>query len=341
PHLSHMKTERAFLSALILVLIGVAFLMVKPLLGYLIGAVLLGFLLHPLQERLEPKLGEKVSAFSLVILTVLLAILPLSVAGFAVAEDAKDFAQDVQETDLINYGGIEQQIKSYTGQDIDLEKEINQAVKGFTTVTIGGFSKAIGLAAQIVIGMFVMLFLVYYILKDGEQFVIWLKEATPLPAEMQDILYERLSDTTWAVIQSHVLVAVAQGLAGGLGLALAGIPNYIFWTFVMIILGFIPVVGATLVWIPAAIYLFIIGSPAAAVFLTLYGFFVVGLIDNFLRPILVDRTAKLNPAVIILGVIGGVYVFGAAGLFLGPIILGALKAALTVFKNNYPDVKVE
>ncbi len=333
-----MKIERVFLGSLILVLGAIAFLMVRPFLGYIIGAVLLGFMLHPLHRRFSPSVGERISAFSLVILTIFVAIVPLFVAGAAVAGDARDFAQNVQQTELLNYTQMEQQIQQYTGQQVDLEEGVNNIVRGFTTVTIGSFSKVLSLATSIFIGLSLMLFLMYYFLKDGERLVSWLREITPLEPDVQDVLYERLDRTTWAVIQSHVLVAVAQALATGAGLALAGVPNYIFWTFVMIILGFIPIVGVALVWGPAAVYLFITGDTAAAIFLAVYGFFAVGMIDNFLRPLLVDRSAKLNPAVILVGVVGGVYVFGAAGLFIGPIIFGALKATLTVFKNNYRDL---
>jgi len=124
-----------------------------------------------------------------------------------------------------------------------------------------------------------------------------------------------------------------------LGLAITGVPNYAFWTFIMVILGFIPIIELWLYGcLPAAAYLFAIDRSAAAIFLFLYGMVIVGLTDNILRPIAVDRGSNLHPAVIIIGVIGGVYIFGAAGLFIGPIILGIFKAVLLVFKNNYEDL---
>jgi len=183
-----------------------------------------------------------------------------------------------------------------------------------------------------------LIFLLYYLLKDGEKFVKWLRDTTPLPSDIQNQLYARVNKTTWAVIKGHVLVAVVQGLIAGLGLAITGVPNYAFWTFIMVILGFIPIIGTVVVWLPAAAYLFAIDRSAAAIFLFLYGMVIVGLTDNILRPIAVDRGSNLHPAVIIIGVIGGVYIFGAAGLFIGPIILGIFKAVLLVFKNNYEDL---
>jgi predicted PurR-regulated permease PerM len=106
----------------------------------------------------------------------------------------------------------------------------------------------------------------------------------------------------------------------------------------MILLAFIPLVGAFLVWGPAGGYLIFTGRPAPGIFLLIWGAVVVGLTDNFLRPLLVDREAELHPAVILIGVLGGLTVFGAAGIFMGPIALGVLKSVLEVFRNNYDEL---
>jgi predicted PurR-regulated permease PerM len=185
------------------------------------------------------------------------------------------------------------------------------------------------------IGVSLMLFISYYLLKDGAGLVDWIIDVSPLPDDVERGLVNETRDTTWAVIKGHVLVAFVQGIVAGIGLAIAGVPNYVFWTFVMIMLGFIPIIGATVVWFPASIYLLVIDRPAAGLFLLLYGFLAVGLTDNFVRPIAVDRGSDLHPAVIIIGVVGGVYTFGAPGLFIGPIMLGAFKSLLNVFSENY------
>ena len=333
-----MNTQRGFLLVLMGILGFIAFLMVKPLLGYFLGALILGFVMHPLQRRLRKVFGDRISAFMVVIIGILLVVVPVVVVSAAVLEDATNLTQDVNQTDLINTTEIEQQIRDYTGQEVDIEQNISAALGRFTNVTLGGVSQLVSVLAEITIGLTLLIFLLYYLLKDGEKLVKWLKEATPLPDEIQESLYERVETTTWAVIKGHVLVAVVQGLVAGLGLALTGVPNYAFWTFIMVILGFIPILGTILVWLPAAVYLFMMGRVPAAIFLAIYGFTVVSLTDNILRPLAVDRGSNLHPAVIIIGVIGGVYLFGAAGLFIGPIALGIFKAVLLVFKNHYEDL---
>lgn len=327
---------------LILFLIGflslVTFMMVKPLLGYFLGAIILGFMMYPMQKRLRNVLGDRISAFVLVIFGILVVVLPILGIGAAVIEDAGDLAQDLEESRAINTTQIELRIKEYTGQDLDIEASLDSMIRTFIQTTLGGVSQIVTTLTEIAIGITLLIFLLYYFLKDGGKFVKWLREITPLPSDIQDQLYARVNKTTWAVIKGHVLVAVVQGLVAGLGLAITGVPNYAFWTFIMVVLGFIPIIGTVVVWLPASVYLFVIDRAPAAIFLFLYGLIVVGLTDNILRPLAVDRGSNLHPAVIIIGVIGGVYIFGAAGLFIGPILLGIFKAILLVFKNNYEDL---
>lgn len=329
-----MDNERVFVLALIGLLAFVSWLMVKPFLAYVLFAVILAFVLRPLQRKLSSYINSSVSAFLLMTFAILVAVLPLVFATVAVVEDAQDLTQDINQTDLVNATEVELYFQRYTGQSIDVEKTVNSAISQFTSATFGSFSQFVNLIASLAIGLTLMLFLLFYFLRDGDEMAVWLKDIIPLDSETKDRLYDKINITTWAVIKGHVLVAVAQGLVAGLGLAATGVPNYVFWTFMMVLLGFIPLIGSILVWGPAAVYLFVTGQTGLGIFLLIYGLVVVGLTDNILRPIVVDKRAELHPSVIIVGVIGGVYIFGAPGLFFGPILLGVFKAILEVFRDN-------
>ena len=108
-------------------------------------------------------------------------------------------------------------------------------------------------------------------------------------------------------------------------------PNAAFWTVVMIVLAVLPIIGSFIVWGPAVGWLFVVGRPVAALALLFYGTIVVGVSDDYLRPIIVDHYARVNPAVILIGVLGGIYVIGFMGIFFGPIIIGALRAAIDLY----------
>jgi predicted PurR-regulated permease PerM len=330
-----MNTQRGFLLFLVTALLFIAGLMLKPFLGYLLGAVILAFILMPLQDKLSKHTGGSISALSLIILVLMASTVPFAVVISAVAGDARDVAGEIGENRFIDLEEIEEEILDYTGQEVNLESEIRQAINRFVSLTIGSLSGLLNIMSKIAVGFSVMMFALYYLLKDGRDFQTYVKNTLPLPEDITNRLAAKTRKTTWAVIKGHILVAIAQGLIAGLGLWLTGVPNFAFWTFAMILLSFIPIIGAFLVWGPAAIYLALIGRPMAGAVLFLYGSIVVGMTDNFLRPILVDKSAELHPAVILIGVIGGVYVFGAVGLFIGPVIFGILKAVLEVFKKNY------
>jgi predicted PurR-regulated permease PerM len=330
-----MNSQRGFLLLLVTSLLFVAGLMLKPFLGYLLGALILAFVLMPLQDRLKEHIGPRLSAFTLILLTFAVTTVPFLLIFNAVAGDAADVINEISSNPLVDLDRIEQLIQQHTGQEIDLNAEVREVLNRFVSLTIGSFSKILNLLSSLAIGFSVMLFVLFYLLKDGREFASYLKDLAPLPKDIMDRLEQKTYRTTWAVLKGHILVAITQGLVAGVGLWLTGVPNFAFWTFVMILLAFIPIIGAFVVWGPASLYLVSINRPMAGITLFIYGAIVVSLTDNFLRPLLVDNSADLHPGVILIGVIGGVYVFGATGLFIGPIIFGVLKAVLEVFKNNY------
>jgi len=333
-----MNLKKAFLLSLILMLGVISFLMIQPFTGFVLIAIILSFVSYPLYKRMVPYIGPHLSSGLVIGLTVVLAVVPFIFTSLVVIEDATQLSQDLNQSEVVNVTNAENFIKENTGQDVALVELTNNLFSNFSNITFGGVSDLVSAVTHFLIGIFFMIFLMFYFLKDGEKLVRWIREATPMPNDLQDMLYHRVEKTTWAVVKGHVLVAVIQGLIAGAGIVVTGVPNWGFWTFIMIIMAFIPVIGTVLVWGPASIYLFFTGQPSAAILLSIYGFLIVNLVDNFLRPLIVDRGADLHPAVILIGVVGGIYVFGIAGLFVGPIFIGVFKSSLIVFKNHYDEL---
>ncbi|WP_414837746.1 AI-2E family transporter [Candidatus Nanosalina sp. VS9-1] len=332
-----MNERKGFLLFLIGIFGTVVGLMLMPFLTYILGATILAFILRRPHFILQEKIGARPSAAVLTVSAILLAVLPIIFGGMAVADDATDLVDNINTTDTINLTSIEDEIERLTGQEIDIESNLARAVEEFSSATLGSFSRVVNIVANVGIGLSLMLFLVYYFLKDGRRLVRWVKDVSPLPESLENSLLREVSVTTSAVMKGHILVAIAQGIIAGVGLAFFGVPNYVFWTFIMMILGLLPIVGSMLVWLPAAGYL-ALTDPVSGIMLALYGFIAVGLSDNFLRPLFVESSADLHPALIILGVIGGVVLLGAPGLFIGPVIFGVMKSILTVFMENYQDL---
>ncbi len=330
-----MDMQRSFLLAVSLLLGGIFYLMIEPFIGYLISAVILAFILFPLHEELRRVIPESVSAFLLVVFTVVMAIIPVFLISGAVIEDVQSLATNVEDIQFVNVEPIEQQIFELTGQQFDIEQNLRNAIRNAGNIAAGEFTQLVNFLFSISLGLFLMLFTLYYLLRDGERFYGFVSGIMPLSEEVQRKIYAETEDTTWAVVKGHVFVALVQGLLAGLGFFIVGIPNTIFWTFIMTILAFIPIIGTSPVWFPASIYLLMTDRVLAAVFLFIYGFTIVGLSDNLLRPMVVERNTHLHSAIVLFGVIGGVYLFGATGIFFGPILIGVLKSVLVVIRETY------
>ena len=327
-----MEVRDLFFGLLLATLFVLAALIVKPFVSYVLAAVLLAFVLRPAHLRLAPAVGERPSGALLVVLAVLVTIVPATAISAVVVSDAAEASDDIRQRPVLN--AIERALNS-AGLEVSLPSEVQAAPQQLLRVFVGEAPDLIGATVQFLIGLSLVAFLLYYMLVDGERFVAWVREITPLPAEMQDRLYAEANAITWAVLKGHLFTGVAQGILGGLGLLVAGVPNALFWTVVMILASFVPIVGVTVVWAPAGLYLLLTGDVAGGAFLLVYGATVVSWVDNYLRAFVVDRGSDLHPGVIIVGVLGGIYFMGALGLFIGPIVLAIFKATLTVFDDYY------
>ena len=331
-----MDVSKGFMLTVIAALGALTLAIAWPFLEYVLLAVLIAYLLTPLYRRLESRAGETTAALALVVGATGAVILPFAALVGFVASDALELADRFGESE-IDVGRFEAVITRYTGQEVDLLTALGTAVENFSGVLAGNAPDLVGAVTHALIGIALAAFLLFFFLRDGRRFVDWLFEVTPLPAAVQRDLAADVNDLMWAVLVGHVLVSAIQGILAGIGLFVTGVPNAVFWTFMMIILALLPVIGAFLVWGPAAAYLLLIGEPIAGGALFVYGAVVVSFSDNYLRSILVDRRARLSPATIMLGVVGGLYLLGVMGLFFGPVIVGALKVSIETFDEYYID----
>lgn len=332
-----MNVRRGFLLLLIAVLLLLSYWLVEPFLQYFLMAGLLAFVLFPLQQRLEPRVGAGIASFLLILGSFITLIVPFLVIIALVAEDAAALAQQAGETD-VELGQVEGLIATYTGQEIDIAQQASSYAENAAQIALGSATGVLGAATDVLVGVAIAVFVLFFLLKDGDSLLAWLYTMIPLPGDVRAELTERLEAITWAVLLGHVLVAFVQGAVAGIGLFVTGIPNAAFWTFMMIILALLPIIGAFIIWGPASVYLVATGEPLFGAALFVYGAIVVSVTDEFLRPVIVDRYASINPSVILVGVVGGLYLVGFMGLFIGPVIVGALKAVVEIFDEHYEEL---
>ncbi|GAA0665015.1 AI-2E family transporter [Natronoarchaeum mannanilyticum] len=333
-------TAFALLSSLL------ALLVLLPYLQFVLFGVVLAYILLPVQRRLERYVRPTFAAIAVVIATLLVVLLPLVyVLGIAVE-------QSIELVDAIRRGGfdvttIEATIESL-GYAVDLGElyESNQGriASALRQVTMGALG-LVGSLPGLFIGLTVTLFVLFALLRDGEGLVAWVQWVLPIDDEILDELRAGLDQLMWASVVGNVAVAAIQAVMLGVGLAIAGVPAVVFLTVATFVLTLLPLVGAFGVWIPAAAYLVAIGQTTGGALLAIYGL-VVSLSDSYLRPALIGRTSAFNSASVVVGIFGGLVVFGAVGLFIGPVVLGGAKLALDCFARGHtghapPDVDGE
>ena len=330
-----MDAERSFLVALVLAFAAVSALFVLPYTQYVLLAILLSYLLYPLQERLAPQVGARPAAAVLISFTTLVVLVPLGALLGVAVRQALALVTALVEGEL-GLNEIESFVRARTGFAVDLTNAITSAGVDPQEVLslfdresgmalLDALSGVLGGVSTALIGLTVLLFLLYYFLVSGASLLGWLRSVTPLSADTWSALVRQVDRLMWAVLVGNVAVAVVQGVLTGIGFAALGINNAVFWTVVTVVLALLPLIGASVIWLPASGYLFFVGRPVAAALLFAYGALVVSLSDNYLRPMVGGREANLNPALFVLGVFGGLIVFGFMGLFFGPVIVGTLK----------------
>ncbi len=343
-----MNRGQSFLLLLIGSVSLLTVIVILPFIEYVIASGILAYVLFPfhvrlsgwlraslsdvVRESLARRLGSMVSAITLILGSIVAVIIPLAYITWVFVRDLTEIAAGDTDVDVV---AIERRIAELTGQELEIGDLLATVGQTLVNTLFGGLSGVVSSTFRASVGLSLALFLVYYTLIDGPAFLRWIRSTSPLPPDVTSDLVDRVDAMTRGVVIGHIAVAVLQALVAGIGLWAAGVPNVVFWTFVMAILALLPLIGALFVWGPAALYLVVLDEVTAGVFLAAYGVLVVAMVDNYARPLVIDQQAHLNPAVILLGVFGGIYSIGFTGLFVGPIVIGVLAATLETFREDY------
>lgn len=331
----------ALLSVTLLALY-LCWLMLQPFLDVLLWALVLVIIFYPIHRRIRKRIKSSArSALVSSLLVILTILVPISLLMMAVVRELTDLAQNMQTNidSLLNPNSpFAGKTLSWLGQFMDVEqlrsqqflterlKGMSGAIAGRTLGFLGGFLGAI-------VQTFFVIFTMYYLFRDGERLRAGLRYALPVDGDEASEIFERATEVIGASVYGVLVIAAIQGTIGGVAFWFLGLPSALLWGVVMILLSMIPMAGAFVVWIPAAIYLAATGQWLNALILTFIGLFVIGTIDNFLRPKLVGEKTRLHELLIFFSVLGGLHVFGILGLVLGPVVVALTFTFLDVFQK--------
>lgn len=316
-------------------------LMLQPFVTVLAWAAVLVIVFYPVHQQLLRRLKRPaLSALLSCVLVMLTILVPVVIVTIAVLNEFSGAMNSLQATIayLLDpnspYTG---RVLSWASPYVDIEQlrsgqYLLERLKGVSGQVAGQTLGVIGGVIGAIVQMFFVVFTMYYLFRDGDKIFAALKDALPLENKQATAIMARARDVIGASVYGVLAIAIVQGVLGGLAFWALGVPSAIVWGVVMVFLSMIPMLGAFLVWVPAAAYLALSGHPAKAVLMVLWGTLVIGMADNFLRPKLVGERTKLHELLIFFSVLGGLRVFGVLGIVLGPVVLAITLALVDVFK---------
>jgi predicted PurR-regulated permease PerM len=339
--------HRGFLLLLVAVTLAFAWVL-KPFYGSVLWAVVVAVLFAPVQRRLLTWMGERRSLAAAVTVLIIIAmvILPLTMIMSSLAKEASSLIAKIQSGEY-NFGTYLQQIlDALPAWATGLIEQFNLTnFSGLRDSLKAGLMKggqilapqalSIGMNTfDFVIGLGIMLYLLFFLLRDGRTLAQAIKDAIPLHDDQKAALFARFADVLRATVKGGILVAIAQGALGGIAFWFLGIHAALLWAVLMAFLSLIPAIGATLVWLPVAIYFLATGAIWQGIGLILYGVLVIGLVDNVLRPFLVGKGTKLPDYVVLISTLGGIEVFGLNGFVIGPLIAAMFMVSWEIFSAS-------
>ena len=347
--MSEKLEQSAFLIMLALVT-GVFFWLLRPFFAPLLWACIIAVLFHPMQVWLEKRWGKRPNTIALttllacmvlVVMPVLLLLASFLQQGLAVYEQIQagelqpgKYIDQVRNAFPVLQGLLER-------FDIDMTTVRDNAAKAAVAASqfLARNALAVGQGAfGFVLKLALMLYVAYFLLRDGRKLVEKLVHAIPLGDERERLLFQKFAEVARATVKGNLLVALVQGMLGGLIFWILGLPAALLWGVVMTVLSLIPAVGAGLVWLPAAIYLYAVGDWISATVLIAYGVLIIGLADNILRPLLVGRDTKLPDWMVLLSTLGGIAMVGINGFVIGPLIAVLFVAFWQIFSSEFNTV---
>jgi len=341
----------------LLLVLGLSVLVLRHFLVNLTVAASVVIMLTPWNTRLVAILkGRRTLAATLLVLFTVLAILiPFLAAGALVGNQAASLLNWIQPR--MTQEAVRQfwtetlpaqfpwliEIKDWLKLDPERFAELVQPALARSASAVTHLAQsALAGFAQAMLQLVLFLFILFFLLRDGHLLTQALQDISPLSRTQEREVYDHLARTIKAVLQSMVLVPLAQGLLAMVGFTIFGLPAPLFWGAMLILAAVIPGIGSPLVWLPASVYLLVEGATGRGIGLMIYGTLVISGIDNILKPMILRGSARIHPLLGFLAIIGGILAFGLLGFLIGPIVLSLLLSAVRIYrmdllKSGTPD----
>jgi predicted PurR-regulated permease PerM len=339
--------DKTFLFLVIVVSLAFGWIL-SPFYGAVFWGAVMAILFAPLYRRVARSMGQRrtMAALATVAIVVLMVILPLTLIGALLVQEALGVYERVQSGEL-NFGRYFQQVFGA------LPAWVTDLLDRFGLTNVGSIQERLStgllqggqfVAAKVlnigqntfdfIVNLFIVLYLLFFLLRDGDDLARRIRNAIPLRAEQQRDLFKRFTTVIRATVKGNVVVAIVQGALGGLIFWFLDVHAPVLWAVVMAFLSLLPAVGSALIWVPVAVYFLVAGAVWKGIILIAFGVLVIGLVDNILRPILVGKDTKMPDYVVLISTLGGIGIFGLNGFVIGPVIAAMFMAVWDIVASS-------
>jgi predicted PurR-regulated permease PerM len=320
-----------------------------PFSGAILWATVLAILFEPLYHRVLRGMPQwhDVAAASTLIIIIVIVIVPLTLIVTSLISEAVGVYnrfQSGEQTFNSDFQWVREALPAWAVNVLDrlglpdslaaLRERLSAALLESGRFLAGQAVNIGQTTAAFIVSLFVMLYLLFFLLRDGRELSRRIGNAIPLRAEQKEALLERFTVAVRAIVKGSIVVALVQGTLGSLMFAILGIGSPMLWGALMAIFSLLPVVGTGLIWAPVAIYLLVTGAFWQGIVLLAYGMLVISLVDNILRPILIGQDTKIPDYVVLISTLGGIATFGPNGFVIGPVIAAMFLAVWAVFSAS-------
>jgi len=328
-------SKKIMTAIILIILIVLSFFLLKPILLSIIVGFILAFAFTPVYNWFYKFIKSKnICSFLICFLLILLIILPIWFLTPIFIDQSIKFYLTFQKMDFVT--PLTNLFPSLFASE-EFSIEVGSVIQSFATkVTnslINSFSQLILNFPTLFLQFLVAFFTFFFVLKDKEKIISYIQSLLPFSKDVEKKLFKSSKEITSSVIYGQIIIGIIQGLFAGLGFFIFGVPNALLLTLFASLAGIFPIIGPFVVWVPVAIYLFIAGNTFSALGVVFFGL-IASTLDNFLRPIFISKMTKMHPALILIGMIGGFFLFGILGFILGPLIIAYLLIVLEIYRNK-------
>lgn len=348
------NTFRYVFLGIFVLLVFLSFLVIQPFVNAILASIVIAYVFYPIYKHLNKRIKNKticsliVSFFIIILIMTPFIFLLQSSASEAqyiyVRTKQKILTGEILNIDCAGKDTVLCKSSEYLQkwvEDPEIKFYLQDMIGRFTSLAIEKTSSIILSLPGIILNIVITFFIIFYLLKDGPDLAKKIRQSLPLKKNHANMIYNKIKDTTHAVMYGSILIALIQGALGALGFWIFGIETFLVWGLIMAIFALVPFVGTAIIWIPAALYLIAKGSTEGnivliwkGVGLLIYGTLIIASADNLLKPKLIGDRAGMHPVLVLLGVLGGLSLFGFAGFIIGPLILTTLTSFVGIYQKE-------